>query len=269
MYMKSMFDTEILTEQLVKLENKLVKGSPLDADLVHSLRVAIKCTRARLLVLEIPCKQKPVLDDIDRRLAALGKELSVDREFFVASKILQKLAKNVQTEEGVKAIKVAIERLEDEKIIIRLDAGEIAKKMQQSIQKIKGISANFPDEPGLKRHFSEYKKRTCKIGEKALIKQDSKRLHRWRKHIKTLYYQLEIGDKKFRKTGEMEKRLSKLGDELGEVHDLFDLADRLKRYEQEEQADIDFTSLLELITNRRNKLLNKCQIDFEKFCLKN
>jgi CHAD domain-containing protein len=106
-------------------------------------------------------------------------------------------------------------------------------------------------EPGLKRIYGQGRQRL----RAAQAKPTSANLHAWRKRVKDLRYSAEIlapaGPKRMRRTA---KRADRLGELLGEEHDLALLGDLVERRAELFADDAGRRGLLKLIGRRRSRL---------------
>jgi CHAD domain-containing protein len=112
--------------------------------------------------------------------------------------------------------------------------------------------------PGLDRIYRQGRKR-MNVAQK---KKDSRSLHQWRKRVKDLRYACEMLDRPDVKRNKDLKRLRKLADRaerlgelLGEEHDLALLAERIKQHKEFFDGDLATRkTLLKLIAGRRKRL---------------
>jgi CHAD domain-containing protein len=116
-------------------------------------------------------------------------------------------------------------------------------------------------EPGLERLYREGRRdlRSARRGK------DSESLHRWRKRVKDLRYMAETLDRGDKRVRRVARRADRLGEVLGEEHDLALLAravrERRKRFAGERAAR---RALLKLIARRRAKLRRRALRDGER-----
>jgi CHAD domain-containing protein len=107
--------------------------------------------------------------------------------------------------------------------------------------------------PGLRRIYREGRRRYARVKHKHARPQD---LHDWRKRVKALYYALDmLGGPNAKGARRITKRTERLGEELGEEHDLWMLSVYVERHPQAlGQDDRSREVLLKVIAQRRKRL---------------
>lgn len=99
--------------------------------------------------------------------------------------------------------------------------------------------------------FEKSLRNTLRCGSKTLKAHDHTGLHKWRKRVKHLFYQLEIFTANNAQLQRHSKRFKRLGSLLGDVHDL----DLLEAYLK--TANKNNTDILYLVHKRRVRLIKK------------
>jgi CHAD domain-containing protein len=110
--------------------------------------------------------------------------------------------------------------------------------------------------PGLQRIYREGRRRFARVKRKDAPPQD---LHDWRKRVKALYYALHIlGGESAKGARGATKRAERLGEALGEEHDLWMLCAYVEDHPQAlGQSDGSREVLMKLIVKRRNRLRDR------------
>jgi CHAD domain-containing protein len=107
--------------------------------------------------------------------------------------------------------------------------------------------------PGLRRIYREGRRRFARVKRKDAPPHD---LHDWRKRVKALYYALDmLGGESAKGARRVTKRTERLGEALGEEHDLWMLSVYIEENPQTlGQSDGSREVLLKLIAKRRKRL---------------
>jgi CHAD domain-containing protein len=107
--------------------------------------------------------------------------------------------------------------------------------------------------PGLRRIYREGRRRYKRVKRKDALPQD---LHNWRKRVKALYYALDmLGGASAKGARGVTKRAERLGEALGEEHDLWMLFVYIEEHPQALSPGDDSRDIvLKLIAKRRNRL---------------
>lgn len=110
--------------------------------------------------------------------------------------------------------------------------------------------------PGLRRIYREGRRRFARAKRKNARPQD---LHDWRKRVKALYYALDmLGGESAKRARDITKRAGRLGEALGEEHDLWLLSVYIGEHPQTlNQSDGSREVLMGLIAKRRNRLRDR------------
>lgn len=146
---------------------------------------------------------------------------------------------------------VAAQRLLADPGPVESVAGDL-RRQRRRIQRWIGPEAEFAAiEPGLKRIYGQGRQRLRAVQ----AKPTSANLHDWRKRVKDLRYSAEIlapaGPKRMRRTA---RRADRLGELLGEEHDLALLGGLVERRAELFSDDAGRRDLLKLIDRRRSRL---------------
>jgi CHAD domain-containing protein len=226
------------------------------ARLVHEARKTIKRMRAmaRLLRRETG---GPEFQRINSSLREAGKRLSGARDAEVRIATFADLRSRHPDELAGGQVDALLSRLEqdraaahggDPELEVLADVAEMRGDLlrwnlleHDSDSLTAGLRLIYRD--GRARYKRVKRSRAC----------DPQRMHDWRKRVKSLYYALDmLGGKQATATAKLTRRADRLGEALGEEHDLWMLANFL---ESERQLD-DGTRklLLELIERRREQL---------------
>ncbi|MBL1142203.1 MAG: CHAD domain-containing protein [Proteobacteria bacterium] len=199
---------------------------------IHNIRVDIKHLRAWLRLTK---RKSGGLDwkKIDRRLSDCAKELGSIRDNQVMITTLDFLYSNSKTKEDQAAIifiknQLACNPTKPKNIPEKLknELLTLLKDFEEKYTDIKSISE-------LKAGF-KYSINKCEFLARNVFLNTSsnKDIHKLRKWIKNLYYQTEYISKAFHVSKKLRTRMHKLGNMLGNVHDLIIIKDRLDSLEE-------------------------------------
>ena len=114
--------------------------------------------------------------------------------------------------------------------------------------------------PGLRRIYREGRRRFARAKRKDALPQD---LHDWRKRVKALYYVLDmLGGGSSKGARSVTKRAERLGEALGEEHDLWLLSIYVEEHPQALGQDEKSQAVLsKLIAQRRKRLRGRALVD--------
>jgi CHAD domain-containing protein len=231
------------------------------SELVHEARKAIKRMRAlaRLLRHELGEHE---FKRVNGSLREAGRRLAGSRDAQVRLATLRSLTHGHPEVIALKGVRLLGERLERE----RAQAGEPTDNdevladiaaMRRQLARWNLVDHDFEAvAPGLRRIYREGRRRYAHVErEHGHSAQD---LHDWRKRVKSLYYALDmLGGKKTQGMRKATRRANRLGELLGEDHDLWMLGAYVEDHPDALGDDIPARdALIELIEQRR-KLLRK------------
>jgi len=233
----------------------------LDAGLVHEARKTIKRLRAlsRLLRYELGEEEFARLDAF---LRSTGQRLAGARDTEVVVATLDELIRrhpHAGTRVGVARLRrrllaeraQAAERTLDETVLSDLRAARTA------VSQLELADCSFEAvEPGLRRIYTEGRRRLRRIEGKHQADADA--LHAWRKRIKDLRYVAEmLSGADSEPVRRLERRADRLGELLGEEHDLALLAERVHEHAKLLEGDRATRELLLGLIARRRKRLRR------------
>lgn len=230
------------------------------AELVHEARKAIKRMRAlaRLLRYELGEQEFGRVND---SLRNAGRRLAGARDAEVRLATLEGLAESHPKALALEGIGHLRERLELE----RAQAGEPTNSeevlediaaMRRQVAQWNLVERDFEAlAPGLRRIYREGRRRHARVKHKR-ENNDVHDLHDWRKRVKSLYYALDtLGAKKVKGARRATHRADRLGDLLGEEHDLWMLCAYVEEHPRCFGADmLARDALLGRIERRRKRL---------------
>jgi CHAD domain-containing protein len=243
------------------IEGATTSSRPVDeAELVHEARKAIKRMRAlaRLLRKELG---EDEFKRVNSSLRSAATRLAGARDAEVRLATLQALAERHPRALAPPRIQLLKEQLESERVgtIESSDRGEVLADiaaMRRELARWNLLERDFDAlEPGLRRIYREGRDRgKLAVRGHARNAQD---LHDWRKRVKSLYYVLDmlVGGAKSTDAREARRQADRLGDLLGEEHDLWMLRvfveEHPEAFEDDEPAR---HALLDRIERRRQRL---------------
>lgn len=241
-------------------EGNQADSHPLDrAELVHEARKAIKRMRAlaRLLRHELGEQE---FKRVNKSLRIAGCRLAGARDAEVLVATLERLRDRHPKALALDGIGSLAERLQNEREQangrsyeheVLLDIAE----MRRDLTRWNLASQDFEAvAPGLRRLYREGRRRYRRV--KHGHGCDEEDVHDWRKRVKSLYYALDmLGGKKAKGARRSTKRADRLGELLGDEHDLWMLCSYLLEHPHAAGEDPSaHRKLLKLIERRRKRL---------------
>ncbi|HEV3093899.1 MAG TPA: CHAD domain-containing protein [Solirubrobacteraceae bacterium] len=226
------------------------------ARLVHEARKTIKRMRAMARLLRHETGE-PEFQRINSSLREAGKRLSGARDAEVRIATFAELRSRHPDELAGGHVDALLSRLEQDRATAH--GGDPELEVLADVAEMRGdlLRWNLLEHDsdaltaGLRSIYRDGRARYKRV--KRSRARDPQRMHDWRKRVKSLYYALDmLGGKQATATAKLTRRADRLGEALGEEHDLWMLASFL---ESERQLD-DGTRklLLELIERRREQL---------------
>jgi CHAD domain-containing protein len=226
------------------------------AHLVHEARKTIKRMRAMARLLRRETGEAE-FQRINSSLRDAGKRLSGARDAEVRIATFAELRSRHPDELAGGQVDALLSRLEQDRATAH--GGDPELEVLADVAEMRGdlLRWNLLEHDsdaltaGLRSIYRDGRARYKRV--KRSRARDPQRMHDWRKRVKSLYYALDmLGGKHTTATAKLTRRADRLGEALGEEHDLWMLASFL---ESERQLD-DGTHklLLELIERRREQL---------------
>ncbi len=263
--------TTLLTINAEPIREWLKGGEPDDEKQIHRVRVCIKKLRSLLkLIRDLSDSDMPVTT-INEHLKSMSQCLSGQRDHDVVCGILRdKVAK----EEDVahRDSFVLSQKLLDQ---VYQTPGSEPAQLRRSGQVVVVMIEELPSIRLSRKKLAEYLSaktgKICKKGHKALDKADCVQLHKLRKKIKTLFYQVRIlSDAGF----DMDlptKKLKKLGNRLGRIHDYCVLEKMLgesgiNKLTREKIQPAGWQRVQDYIDAQRQKYLTQSDKLYRKWC---
>ena len=250
-----------------------------DQDVVHEARKAIKRMRAlaRLFREELG---EPEFKRVNHALRDAAQRLAGARDAQVRLATLRGLAERYPaalSRPGIDFLGIHLERerAQSAEPANNTDVLEDIAAMRRQLARWNLLDRDFQDlAPGLRRIYEEGHKRYAHVkheqpgtgahskhGQRTSKTQSEhvpsdQAMHDWRKRVKSLYYALDmLGGKRAKGARKATRRADRLGDLLGEEHDLWMLSvyaeEHLDAFSGDSRARDD---LLELIERRRRRL---------------
>jgi CHAD domain-containing protein len=231
------------------------------AELVHEARKAIKRMRAlaRLLRYELGEQE---LERANSSLRAAGQRLAGARDADVRLATLLRLKDRHPRALALDGIERLREQLERE----RAQASEPARSqdvitdianMRRDLARWNLAEHDFEAiAPGLQRIYREGRGRYMRV--KREHGHIAEHVHDWRKRVKSLYYALDmLGGRRIKGMRGTTRRADRLGDLLGEEHDLWMLCTYLEHHPDTLGADRSAHETLSKLIERRRKQLRR------------
>jgi CHAD domain-containing protein len=240
------------------IEGSASHSSPTNpAELVHETRKAIKRMRAlaRLLRHELGEQE---FERVSSSLRTAGQRLAGPRDAEVRVATLRGLVERHPKALALGGIHALREQLESERAVSVGPSGhedviaDVAA-MRRQLARWSLVDHNFDAvAPGLERIYREGRRRGARVRRE----HDPQYVHNWRKRVKSLYYALDmLGAKQAKGSRRSARRADRLGEMLGEEHDLWMLRAYVEEHPDAFADDKDAPrKLLERIERRRKRL---------------
>jgi CHAD domain-containing protein len=222
-------------------------SAPLTDTSVHSLRVGVKRLRAswRLLQRQVP---PPVFDDADARLKAIHRTLAPSRDAVAVVNAARSLVTKTTKRKSQMALAVLARTLGDKPVetLSRAAMDQVSDGFQQESGVWRDLDADQLSDGALIEGFVQCYRRSRRLGREVLAHDDADLMHRWRRWVKSGFYQLDM----IRPVLCAENRarrwyLDRLGDALGKHHDLLLLRRRIGDVALDEDARLRVEAVLE------------------------
>lgn len=230
-------------------------GGP-SSDNVHETRRCLKRARAALRLMR-PSVGEASFADEDARLAACARSFAAVREWDVLLATLSRLGRRVapaSTADGLAPLAQLIRERRETASPARAALAESARTLRGSGDTLEPRSRNRTKISSLEKGLRAIYRRGRNAHARATATPSAPLLHRWRKHAKYFADAVDaLGDAATKRQGRRARLARRIGDWLGEHHDLA-MLDRLVR----EHADLISTrarrTLFTLLAARQRKL---------------
>jgi CHAD domain-containing protein len=235
---------------------------------LHRARVSIKRTRARLNLVKHLADAQPEISELNQKLKQLNMQLSSQRNLDVAFKLITNLLKKKKSTQLSDELTEALRWVKQENLKENLDVetlGILIKEIELCYRRLPGVDIRAND---IHKYISKRLRQICQHGESLLHEGNCTALHEWRKQIKKLYYQAEVlSDDKLTNRNKKDA-LQKLGNRLGEVHDICFLKGMLQHQENRPVSPTSSVNgpLLQYLEEKRRFLLKKCYKQYQLVC---
>jgi CHAD domain-containing protein len=264
--MQAVTDKEIFSEDLAIAETLGRISRAADDEEIHQARVLIKRLRARLQLLidlKVPGEN---IDAILVNLRQFSKGLSGKRDLDV---MFQKLGA-IELKYRSKKINRIINELRGYyRVTVKQDKMPVEPFNVLSMSITRGIISlhNIVIPPAdIHEYVNAKLSSACDKGKKALKTEKCKKLHAWRKQIKTIFYQMEIITPTTAEQQQQLKWLDKLGKRLGSVHDYCFIEHKIHSYVTNEDVALNPQALLKVMKKEKRNQLKKCRNLHKKLC---
>lgn len=226
------------------------------AQLVHEARKTIKRMRAMARLLRRETGEREFAR-VDSSLRQAGKRLAEARDAEVRIATLGDLRARHPDELGGQAIELLLGRLAQDRDRTRGPDPELAVLADIAGMRRDLLRWNLLEHDrealsvGLRSIYRDGRRRYKRV--KSSRARDPERMHDWRKRVKSLYYALDmLGGKQAPATAKLTRRADRLGEALGEEHDLWMLASFVEDDPLLDQQARE--PLLEIVQWRRKRL---------------
>jgi len=240
--------------------------SGLSAEEIHRVRVAIKQTRAWLKLCRAHTGKTADYQQVVKSLGSLSHALSGQRDQYVACQTLRRLGRKYP---GKKAQQL-IDALSQQWVSMQTPVPDAAS-LQPVIEQIRRGLLPFtllllPCDTPVRVLRRAYPK-MCQAGQAALASEACGELHAWRKRVKTLGYQVAMVESSLPHAKKLIKLLNKLGNRLGEIHDLCFLQEMVEEAGAQGRLALEPAPLLKRIHRECRRLIASARKQHARVCL--
>lgn len=204
------------------------RGDIGDVETIHQLRVCTKRLRALLWLIRAQLPESTVTA-LNREAKTLADWLSGARDAQVALQTLQAVVDDAQGTEPAQRLFSLLQRNQPESSQTDLappDWSALQQHLEEMIQSWSTLASAEIQRKHLKQGLKRSFRRGRRDWKASREVTDVEPLHDWRKQVKRLLYQQQLLQQQPDKTG---KRLKRLGDLLGQLHDIDMLDERLQQ----------------------------------------
>jgi CHAD domain-containing protein len=224
---------------------------------VHEVRTRLKRSRAALALIRAEVGDQAVRDD--RRLRDAGRLLARPRDLAVQAQTFRRLGSRLRSE--LPARMLARLGTTEQQLRGELHPEEVERYLRQTVRALSRLQRELGGwgVRGGRRLVGTGVTETYRLGLQKLAaaraRPTPERLHDWRKQVKALSYELRIiGRAVPELTTTLIPKAEKLGDLLGEVHDLDGFRATAERHPDWFGRPADGRSVLSLVEERRAEL---------------
>lgn len=200
---------------------QLLKEKPAGAGYIHRIRVYIKHLRAWLRMQRVKIDEF-YWKDMDTNLRNHARSLGQVRDKQITSEKLQKFATRAISADEVTAINRVLRNCNEAEATATIDWAGLKKGLLADLSMYREYYIRVHSLEELRKDLKRQYKRTKKSAKHAYADTASfEDLHRFRKNVKTLNYQIGYLNKGFNNRAKpAKKKLSTLGELLGHIHDI-------------------------------------------------
>ena len=225
----------VASELIGRAVSRIEFGGKNRAEDLHQVRLTVKRLRASLRMVR-PVIGKAFFGRENRRLKKVADHLSLLRDAVVSRRTLLKLAGNHSIKQDRKAVALVLARIAEQGPA----SGQFRERCETALHQVVGslveaadnfqnmlILAEEWEAIGLGLH-NAYREARDRMSRAARSDQEEE-FHDWRKEMKYLYYELQMVQPAWpERLGTMLRRLKKLEEKLGKVHDFAGLRNMLE-----------------------------------------
>lgn len=234
-----------------------------DAEQVHAARVAIKRLRAMIALFRRKDQLRQDFSEIKRDLRHISHLLAGSRDQYVLRQTLRDIGKLHDKPKVHKASDLLLA------ILGESDSDRPEQQLlQQSIQKLSAdISDSAPSVLPIEQIQSLLAQATDKLGKsarRALHYADADLLHAWRKQVKRLQYQCELIQDAAPGYRQCQRKLHKLSDMLGNIHDLYNLDNFIQQQQVSDEIGKILKPLRKIVAGDIKKQVKLCRKQYRQ-----
>lgn len=200
---------------------QLLQEEPAGAEYIHRIRVHIKRQRAWLRLQRVKVDEF-YWKDMDLTLRNHASALGQARDKQIVRDKLKDFSTRAVSADEINAIKRVIRNCDKEEVVTSIDWPALKTALLADLAVFREYYMHIHSLQELRKDLKRHFKRTIRSANRAYTEGRSfEDLHRFRKNVKALNYQLGYLNKGFSNRAKKEKKnFSELGEILGHIHDI-------------------------------------------------
>ncbi|MGB5397209.1 MAG: CHAD domain-containing protein [Gammaproteobacteria bacterium] len=237
----------------------------------HQIRVSIKRIRAMLVLHEALTGHQPEFAQLDDYLKQLNKALSACRDHDVLLGLLDRIIAKVDQPDVLQLFSSTRTSIAESSLPQLYDVNQVEHMTTDILNAYQALPPIDIRVKNIRNYLKKRLRKTCKNADLLIRQADCIALHSWRKQVKQLYYQAEALRAVSGKSPLPNKTLEKLGERLGDIHDLCVLESTLQQQlasQPQLASPSTWQQSRQLLNKKHASLLKQCKRLYKKACVK-
>ncbi len=269
--MKHLPGKSLLDKYIKPITRLHVDQTIADEKNTHEIRVCIKRIRAMLVLHEALSGHQPEFAQLDDYLKQLKKTLSACRDHDVLLVLLDSIIAKVDEPNVLQLFSSTRTSIAESSLPQLYDVNQVEHMTTDILNAYQAFPLIDVRVKNIRNYLKKRLRKTCKQADLLIREADCIALHSWRKQVKRLYYQADALRAVSGKSPLPNKTLEKLGEKLGDIHDLCVLETTLQHQlamHPELASPSTWQQARQLLNTKRARLLKQCQRLSKKACVK-